>query len=120
MARLEAHWGQARFGEVRIDAPYEIVLGQAIAIEADVFLGGVQPEDVLVDARGGLVDGARRIIDGESARFERAGDGGAPGWHRYRGTWVPRAAGHSGCMLRILPRLPRGAPARELPLRFWE
>jgi starch phosphorylase len=129
--RLERGWGETRFGDVKIDAPYDIVLGQGIDIAVEVYLGKVEPDDVIVEAIGGSVDGTRRIVDGDLTVFERVvgqGDGQAssgqteppPGWHRYRGTWRPRAAGHNGCLIRLRPRFSQGAPARELPVRFWE
>ena len=118
-ARLDQGWVKTRFGEAKINAPYDLVLGQAVDVEVEVFLGAVEPGDVIVESMGGPVDGARRILDGELTEFTRV-DGGEPGWHRYRGTWVPRSAGHNGCLLRLRPRFSRGAPARELPVRFWE
>jgi len=118
--RLDAGWGDTRIGEVKIEASYDLVLGQPVEMALEVFLGGVLPGDVIVEAMGGIVDGVRRIVDGELTEFMRVGDGSASGWHRYKGTWLPRSAGHNGCMLRLRPRFSRGAPARELAVRFWE
>ncbi len=117
--RLEVGWDETRFGEVRIEAPYDLILGEPVEIIAEVYLGRVLPGDVIVESFGGMVDGSRNIVDGDVTEFERVGDG-APGWHRYKGTWQPRAAGHNGCLLRLRPRFSRAAPARELPVRFWE
>ena len=117
--RLDAGWSDTRIGDVKMEAVYDLVLGQPVEITCEVYLGKVEPGDVIVEARGGVIDGARRIVDGELAEFQRIGDAG-PGWHRYQGTWTPRAAGHNGCMLRLRPRFSRGAPARELAVRFWE
>ena len=118
--RLEAGWTDTRIGDVKIEAPYDLVLGQPVEMSLDVFLGKVEPRDVIVEAMGGIVDGVRRIVDGELTEFTRVGDGAGAGWHRYKGTWQPRSAGHNGCLVRMRPRFSRGAPARELAVRFWE
>ncbi len=118
--RLELGWADAKIGEVKIGAPHDLVLGQAVDIDVEVTLGKVEPRDVIVEAVGGLVDGSRHIIEGEVSIFERMGDGSTAGTHRYRGQWLPKAAGHSGCLIRMRPRLSREAPARELPIKFWE
>ncbi|MFO0747549.1 MAG: alpha-glucan family phosphorylase [Myxococcota bacterium] len=119
VGRLERGWHGVKLGEAKIDAPYDLVLGQAIGIEVEVQLGSVEPDDVVVEAVGGLVDGSRRVVDAEVTPFERVGQG-ASGWYRYRGTWTPKMAGHNGCLLRLRPAFARGAPARELAIRFWE
>ena len=119
--RLEGAWASTKVGETRVGAGYDLVLGQAIAVETDVFLGKILPGDVVVEAMGGPVDGVRRIISGDISTFERIEAPEAPeGWHRYRGMWTPRSSGHNGMLVRLRPRLSRVAPARELPVRFWE
>jgi len=118
-ARLERGWHEVRFGEAQVDAPYDLVLGQPITIAIDVYLGAIEPGDVVVESVGGLVDGARRVQIGEVTRFVRVRDG-QPGWHRYEGTWTPKMAGHNGCLVRLQPAFERGSPARELAIKFWE
>jgi hypothetical protein len=117
--RLDNGWSETRIGEVKIDAPYDLVLGQPVHLNVEVYLGRVHPGDVIVESLGGVVDGARRIVEGDLSELGLVGDG-APGWHLYEGTWQPRVAGHNGCIVRLRPRFSRGAPARELPVRFWE
>lgn len=119
-ARLARAWDAVRVGEVKIDAPYDLTLGEAVAVEAPVFLGDVEVDDVLVEVHGGLVDSDRAVTDGEVCRLERVKSEAGDGWHVYRGEWTPRRTGHSGCTLRVRPRFERDAPARDLVVKFWE
>lgn len=119
VGRLMAGWEQVRVGEVQIGAGQGLALGESVAVDARVFLGGVRPDDVVVEIFGGRVDSHRVVVEGTLAALEREGDDGL-GWHRYSGSWTPTHAGHNGCTLRVRPSFTRAAPARDFPIRFWE
>lgn len=120
IAKLAAAWGEVRVGEVRVDAPYDLTIGEAVGIEAPIHLGPLAPEDVVVEVVGGLVDSDRRVLDGGRVELTPAPEGELDGWHRYRGAWSPEETGHSGCTVRVRPRVGRAVPARDFEVRFWE
>jgi len=120
VGRLEGGWAAVRVGEVMVDAPYDLTIGQTVHIEAPVLLGDVAPEDVVVEVVGGRVDSAREVVDGVTSPMALTGEGDIDGWYRYRGTWRPVETGHSGLTLRVRPRFERGAPARDFPVKLWE
>jgi starch phosphorylase len=114
------HWHATRFGGVEIMAPYDVNVARAIPVRAEVFLGPIPPGDVRVEVVSGPLDGTRRIIEAHVARLNVAGGMENPGWYRYEGAWLPDKAGHAGCYVRLRPAFGDAAPAREVPVRFWE
>ncbi|TNF38252.1 MAG: alpha-glucan family phosphorylase [Deltaproteobacteria bacterium] len=120
VGRLEGGWPKVRIGEVAVDAPYDLTIGQEVRIEAPVYLGDVAADDVVVEAIGGRVDSDRAVVDGVTVPMARASEVDVEGWYRYRGSWHPRETGHSGLTVRVRPRFERGAPARDFPVKLWE
>ncbi|PKN56924.1 MAG: alpha-glucan phosphorylase [Deltaproteobacteria bacterium HGW-Deltaproteobacteria-14] len=120
VGRLETGWGQVRIGDVQVNAPYDLTIGEAVTLEAPVFLGDLAADDVIVEVVGGRVDSDRQVVDGITAPMQRHDEGDIDGWYRYHGTWTPQETGHSGCTLRVRPRFDRGAPARDFPVKLWE
>ncbi|MGM0578697.1 MAG: alpha-glucan family phosphorylase [Myxococcota bacterium] len=117
--RLQHGWHAVHVGEVEIDAPQDLPIGESVAVRGHVHLGGIPPEDVIVEIFGGRLDGHRRIVDGDLSEMELTGPG-ADGWFAFEGAWTPAEAGHSGCTVRVRPRFDHEAPVRDFPLRAWE
>jgi len=119
VARLHAGWPVVAVGEALIRAPESLIIGEALEVEVPVQLGAISPTDVVVEIMGGQVDSAGVVIEGQLEEMGHVAEEEA-GWHRYIGTWQPSRTGHNGCTVRVRPRLSRGAPARDFPIKFWE
>ncbi len=115
------NWGRAKVGDVLFEAPYDVNVRQEIPIRADIFLGVIPPEHVVVEVVAGQLDGMRHVTDEDVIELgpTSASEQG-PGWHRYTGAWSPSHAGHAGCVLRVRTITACAAPAREIPVIFWE
>ena len=108
-ARAAAAWPKIA---LRVQGPAEaaVSLGQTIAVNADVALDGLAPDDVIVE----LVYG--RQAEGELTELQAAPMAWAgeiePGWHRYQGKVQPTISGKLGYGVRVLAAHP------DLPDKF--
>lgn len=117
---IAAHWSGVRFGDVRFEAPYDIKLGAPVPVTVDVHLGAIPATDVVVELIAGHLAGNRAVVSPTRLALAPTGDAPRDGWLRYSGVWTPGEAGHSGCLVRCRPTFGANAPAREIPVRFWE
>ncbi|MCB9730243.1 MAG: alpha-glucan family phosphorylase [Deltaproteobacteria bacterium] len=117
--RLEAGWAAVGVEEVLVEGPRDLPMGDSLLVRADVRLGGLPAEDVVVEIFGGRVDGQRHIVEGRPVEMA-PGEGAPDGLARYLGRWTPQTAGQCACTVRMRPRLPRANPVRDLQVRCWE
>jgi len=120
VAGLALDWKDVRFGEVTFAATYDVKLAQSIPVSAAVYLGKVPAEDVRVELLAGHLDGARHVETPALVTLKGTPVEGSPGWYHYEGAWAPTRSGHTGCLLRCRPTVGTAAPAREIPIHFWE
>jgi starch phosphorylase len=90
-------------------------LGSTVHLRAIVALGGLAPEDVLVEAAYGRVDDADQIAAAEHVPLALAGEAGAGQW-AYEGDLPLDRTGAVGYTVRILPTHPLLATPAELGL----
>ncbi len=115
-ATIRKHWDEV---EAAAHGPNEsqLTIGEAATVTAQVYLGALQPEDVLVEIvfgedRGGA---PAQPVDQAMALVER----GANGVCLYRGDFKP---GHTGALVygvRVLPCHPAMLNKHELGLALW-
>jgi starch phosphorylase len=115
-ATIRKHWDEV---EAAAHGPNEsqFTIGEAATVTAQVYLGALQPEDVLVEIvfgedRGGA---PAQPVDQAMALVER----GANGVCVYRGDFKP---GHTGALVygvRVLPCHPAMLNKHELGLALW-
>jgi len=118
--RLIRAWPEVAIpaAEVEGEAKRKLAIGDEIAVRAMVELGGLTPDDVLVEAVVGRLDGERRIRGGETVPLEvvepAAGDA-----FRYRGVWRCSVAGFVGLGIRVIPSHPDLGTRFELRRMVW-
>ena len=76
-------------------------LGSSLTLRAEVALGGLQPEDVQVQAVYGSVDGDDRLTDVQTSVLASVPNG--DGTHRYEGEIPLDRTGTFGYTVRVLP-----------------
>jgi starch phosphorylase len=112
------NWTNVAIKGIRLPELSEVVVGQAYAVETDIYLGELLPEDVLVEVYAGRVDPAGRFLD----RFtqvmkplESLGDRA----YRYRCEIMFEEAGHFGVNVRITPNHPNPESRHAMGLAIW-
>jgi starch phosphorylase len=113
--RLAGQWLQVRVAHVEAagvgDTPE---LGATLHLRAEVALGGLSPEDVLVESCHGRVDDADQLHDFTCTEMDYVGTEGET--HRFEGFVPLKRAGSFGYTVRVLPRHRLLATPAELGL----
>jgi starch phosphorylase len=112
------NWTNVAIKVIRLPELSEVVVGQAYAVETDIYLGELLPEDVLVEVYAGRVDPSNRYLD----RFtqvmqplETIGDR----VYKYRCEIRFEEAGHFGVNVRITPNHPNPESRHAMGLAIW-
>jgi starch phosphorylase len=124
------NWANVAIREIRIPEVSEIEVGQVYPVEADIFLGELLPEEVMVEAYAGRVDPSDRFLDRFTQVMTPAGmpagtPAGAPSekiadrTYRYRCGIVFEDGGHFGVNIRVTPNHPNPESRHAMGLAIW-
>ncbi len=116
--KIMFNWSSVAIREIRMEEVEGVEVGLPYMIEADVHLGELAPDDVVVEVYGGPVDPAGRFLD----RFVCAmGVAGTLTEHvyRYRKELRFEEAGHIGLTVRIIPNHPNPESRHAMGLVVW-
>lgn len=111
-------WNALRINNVRSDIPQTIHVAQPIAIQADVYLNGLTPEDVRVEIYAGPVSADGTFSERKTACMEQT-QPLKDGWHRYVGQFIPDTPGRFGYTVRMLPNHQHLLDPHSLGLIHW-
>jgi starch phosphorylase len=101
--RVNAEWSHVRVESVTEHAPRPLRTGQELAVTADVRLGALSPDEVLVEAYHGRLHGEHTLTDGVALPLRCLGPLGE-GRYRYEGTIPAQESGEHAFAVRVLPR----------------
>ncbi|GAA1930358.1 glycosyltransferase family 1 protein [Nocardioides lentus] len=115
-AHVRAQWGAVQVEHVETaDLPDTPELGATMSAHAYVALGGLSPDDVVVQlVHGGI--GAHDELTGTVAEPLAVAESYDGGRHRFEGTVTLDRTGPFGYTVRVLPRHPHLASSSELGL----
>ncbi|MFP5320822.1 MAG: alpha-glucan family phosphorylase [Acidimicrobiia bacterium] len=114
--RIAGEWSNVRVEGVESDAAVPGI-GDERAVEATVALGGLRPDDVVVQLVHGTV-GSGDELESPSITAMTAGDV-RDGTVRYRGTFACDSAGRYGFTVRVLPAHEDLAASAEMGRIAW-
>jgi len=116
--KLMYNWSNLAIKDIRMRDVAELVVGDPYLVEADIFMGDLLPEDIMVEAYAGRLDPSNRFMD----RFTRlmqpietVGDR----IYKYRCSISFEDAGHFGINLRITPNHPNPESRHAMGLVIW-
>lgn len=105
LGRLRQHWGSLAFGEITASFDGEVRVGDALGIDAEVYLGELDPEDVAVQLYEGPLNTNGEIEQGRARNMVLQGPSdNRQGWYRYHVDFVSESAGRHGYTIRLIPR----------------
>ena len=110
-------WSQVEVRRVSSPATDPLVWGQEVSVEAEVFLGGLAPQDVACDLYYGPLDPEGEFTSRQTAPMEPSS--GQDGLWRFRGSLTCRQTGHLGIRVRVVPFHPRLKSKYALGLAAW-
>lgn len=98
---IKNHWNQVKIIKASAQKK-EVEVGFALKIEAEVMLGAIKPEDVIVQIYSGLLDGDYNITSGSSENMKCVGTL-QEGLYKYEGYVLCDESGLYGYSTRIMP-----------------
>ncbi|MGD2125943.1 MAG: alpha-glucan family phosphorylase [Desulfobacteraceae bacterium] len=116
--KLMYNWANVAIQDIRMKEVSETEVGSPYPVEADIFLGELTPEDVMVEAYAGRLDPSDKYID----RFTRIMKPIEPlGDHlyKYQCEISFEDAGHFGINIRITPNHPNPESRHVMGLVIW-
>lgn len=118
--KVRTAWPQVRIQQVNTvpDEGSTLKVGDTLQVTVKVFLAGLSPEDVQVQAYGGALDPERYIHPETTVRIPYLAPEGELSC--FQGELECSASGLRGLSIRVLPFHPDAALPTELPLICWE
>jgi glycogen phosphorylase len=116
--RIMFNWSGVSIQNIRMEAVDGIDVGTPYSIETDVYLGDLNPDDVVVEIYGGQLDPSNRFLDRfvrPMAVKEDLGDR----VFRYGEDFRFEEAGHFGLNIRIIPNHPNPESRHAMGLVVW-
>ena len=108
--KLRENWKDIQVISVDIDDKAIYQIGENVNIRADIQLGHISPEEVLVEAYYGSIDDGEELQGGVPAALSYNADQvqgkDAGKTYRYGGTVKFKTSGQGGISIRVLPKNP--------------
>ena len=112
------NWSNVAIKDIRMQELAEIEVGVSYHVEADIFLGELQPDDVLVETYYGRVDSENQFTDRFTQSMEPP-EGAKDRIFRYHCDVRFEEAGHFGLNIRITPNHPNSRSRHAMGLVIW-
>jgi len=116
--RLMYNWSNIAIKDIGMEDIPELEVGDPYILEADIFLGDLLPEDVMVEAYAGRLDPSNQFMD-RFTKLMQAIEPIGDKVHKYRCSINFEDAGHFGLNLRITPNHPNPESRHAMGLVIW-
>ena len=100
--KIRGHWGEVHIKDLIFDEKQEISVSSRIAVQADIFLGKLKPEDVNVELYFGSLNQHQEIVEGAAMPMNLKSESGGGGY-RYEGQMLCLKSGQFGFTVRVIP-----------------
>jgi len=116
--RMAAEFPAVRIEEVQADTGRTYKSGESFQVQADLFLGGIQPEEIRVDVYFGTIVGEDALQNSALAQLHDV-QKIADGRFRFSGSIPCARTGNFGFKLRVTPFHPQLADPYQMNLVLW-
>jgi starch phosphorylase len=116
--RIMYNWGEVAIRSIQMQTLDEVELGQSFHVEAEISLGELSPDDLVVEAYCGRVDPSDEYMDRFLFPMSTTGDGDGRVYH-YAGDVLFHEAGHFGVNVRVVPNHPDSESRHSMGLVIW-
>ena len=117
-SRVRGAWPAVKIEEITDDREGDVVAGASLQVQARIYLGSLQPQEVAVELYYGPVGPNGEITAGERMELADYQDRGE-GRYQYSGTIPCRQGGRQGYNLLVLPRHEDQAYPYQSGLILW-
>ncbi len=120
LSHLQGGWDSLEVGEIATNFTESVRVGDALHVNAQVFLGDVSPEFVSVQLYEGVLDRDGNIKGGHAHDMSYVGmDGNESGWHQYAVEFDTKVTGLHGYTVRVIPKYPDIRHVLNLGMITW-
>ncbi|RLB95867.1 MAG: alpha-glucan phosphorylase [Deltaproteobacteria bacterium] len=116
--KIMYNWEKIAIKDIRTDEVVEIKIGTAYHMEADIFLGELLPEDVMVEAYYGRLGPDDKFVDRATQVMQKAEDLGGQ-TYKYQCDIQFQESGHFGLTIRLTPNHPNPESRHSMGLVIW-
>lgn len=116
-SKIRENWYSVKIENVSCTCNSEVVIGKPVKISADVYLGGLNPDDVSVEIFFGKMDGADSLESGKTSIMKPVKKDGNK--YLYEGEIPNDLTGLFGYTIRILPYHSLFTNKFEMGLIYW-
>ncbi|MEE9557510.1 MAG: hypothetical protein V3V76_09630, partial [Candidatus Adiutricales bacterium] len=116
--KIMYNWSKIEIKEIRMDERKEIEMGAVYQVQADIFLGGLIPEEVIVEAYYGKLDPSDEFINSLTCHMKPSGNAGENTF-RFNCEIHFMDVGRFGLNVRITPNHPEPASRHAMGLVIW-
>jgi len=111
-------WREVQIRDIRLNEIMDIEIENPYHVEADIFVGELKPEDIIVEAYFGRLDQDEQYIDRDTFVLKSSGqvDGRII---KYAGDVKFRKAGQFGLNVRVCPNHPNPKVRQSMGLVLW-
>jgi len=116
--KIMYNWSNVKIKEIRMDSVSEIEIGKFYHAEADIFLGGLAPEDVMAEVYCGLLDPSDQFLKSFTPVMKPVESKGNS-VYAYDCTIRFEEVGHFGLNIRLTPNHPDPKSRHAMGLVIW-
>jgi len=116
--RIMYTWANVAIRDIRMEEMEEIEVESSFHLEADVFLGDLSPEDVIVEAYCGRLDPSDQFMDRFTCPMS-VSEGSEERTWQFKCDVQFKEAGHFGVNVRITPNHPNPESRHAMGLIIW-
>jgi starch phosphorylase len=116
--KMHRLWQQVRIEAISADYMKEVAVGTQVPVLANVFIGGINPEEIAVDIYSGVLNSRGFIDGGELVSLDSITEL-TSGLYRFSGEIKCRFCGRQGFMVRVMPNHAELGAIYEPGLLLW-
>jgi starch phosphorylase len=116
--KIMYNWSGLKIRDIRMEGKNEIEIGESYHVEADIELGGLSQEDIMVEAYYGRLDPSNKFTDSFTSIMVPKGEE-KEGVFCYKCDIGFEEVGHFGLNVRITPNHPTPGSRHSMGLVIW-
>ncbi|SHN69090.1 alpha-glucan family phosphorylase [Desulfovibrio litoralis] len=116
---IMTQWGNVNITDVTVNGENSMFIGDPIKVEAKVFMGNLDSNQLLVEVCSGTLSQNGDFVERKIVEMKPVTDRQEGGWRLYQGEIEPKEAGRYGVTVRAMPHHALLSDARFLGLIRW-
>ena len=116
--RIMYNWSGLSIKDIRMENIYEIEIGNSFHVEADIYMGELLPDDIMVEAYYGKIDPANKFMESFTTIMSPNKNIGNK-VYKFQADMHFEEVGHFGLNIRVTPNHPNSERRNSMGLVLW-